>query len=296
MLGLSTYSNDCGGALCRRGPSTGGCRGCHPFVAQLTPDGPAAKAGILLGDHLLSVNERPTPSQKEFAKAVQAAGDEMPSSCLFIEVRRSEHEPNIERFGEYCEAHPLSRADIVFQSKHSDIGGWCTAGDAAMDADVMQCDGCPECLFGKPMAGLTEEESSDPKVLRWAARPGWLRHHPYKPSDRPPRFAVGERVLYRDGKMSPWTEATVLTRKHSEPCWPAGFWVPYTLRCKEDRKIIYTPLDTDDLVKRVHGPPKPGAAGGPMPSPTASPARLSVMSKGITKGKGRAQSDLSLYR
>ena len=244
----------------------------------------------MVGDHLVAVNALPTLSREDFKKAVAAAEDATPNANLYIEVKRSDLEPNPDLFGTYCELHPLSRADVVFQSKHRHIGGWCTSGDAAMDVDVMQCDGCPECLFGKPMAGLTEEQQNEPKVLRWAARPGWLRHRPGRPGVDPPRFFVGERVLYRDGKMAPWQEATVMTRKHSEPCWPEGFWVPYTLRRNEDCKIIYTPLDSEDLVKRIHGPPEAG--DGPMPSPKVSPK----LGKGMGVVRAGRASDLSLYR
>lgn len=212
------------------------------------PGGAAALAGISVGDHLVSVNAIATPTIEEFKQALAVAEEVTPTARLSIEVRRSEVEPDAEKFGMYCESHQDSRYDTVFQSKHRHVGAWLVRGDQSLDESIMLCDGCPECLFGCTMAELTKEQASDPKVLRWAARPAWMRHQPFQPSACAPRFAVGQRVIFRDGVHAPWKEATVTGVSHSQPGWPEGFHVPYLLR-QADGSSRWVPIDTEQVVR-----------------------------------------------
>lgn len=184
----------------------------------------------------------------------QAAQDALlsngpPGAQLAVEVRRSDLAPSEDAFEEYCATNAVSRADTTFQSMHREIGGWCAQGNERLDSKVLLCDGCPACLFGKAYDELDAEQAEDPKILRWAARPRWLRAGAWTPSGAPPRFGVGERVCIW-AKESAWQLATVTKTRHAEVGWPEGFHVPYAVT-SDDGLEDFVREDKDHLVRRV---------------------------------------------
>ena len=246
-IGARFSSMDCGGRLCG---STAGCIGCHPFVAHLHAGCPAA-AELEVGDYAVSIDGSPIVTAQDIVEALRrretASRKRKANDGVVIEIRRSDLLPDEDAFASYCDLSPLSRSDKAFQSKHRHIGGWCIQGDAALDDEVLPCDGCPECVFGASMAQLTPEQATEPIVLRWAGRPEWLRRGARRPPSAPLRFARGDRVLVPNahGGLEP---GVVRQTRYTEPGWPTGFWVPYQIE-REDGAVVYAPEDTDELVR-----------------------------------------------
>lgn len=222
-----------------------------PFVSHVQADGPAACSGLAVGDFLEAIDGTAISTVEHAAGVLQlairraiASGEE----GITIDVRRSSMVPNERAFSQYCEDYPHSRADVCFQAKHQTIGGWCVQGCAALDkAMVLPCDGCPECLIGEPFSLLDAAALRDPKILRWASRPEWLRRGAWRPPKAEPRFRPGERVLLYDGEAT-GVLATITQLHHSEPGWPEGFSVPYAVEC-DDGVMRYVPFDMEEYVQ-----------------------------------------------
>ena len=238
-IGARFFSSNCGGAL---GDNESG--GDFTFVDHLQPDGPAAQAGLQVGDHVTSIHGRAIGTTKDLQSALRGAAP------VVVEVRRSMVAPSEEAFENYCGMYPLSRSDVVFQAKHRHIGGWCVQGTEALDESVLPCDGCPECLFGVAPAELSAEQASEPKVLRWRTRPQWLRRCATRPSQSEPRFRVGDRVRMHSAHDDSWRPATIVSIRYSDPGWPEGFFVPYGVE-DEDGVRSYVALDTDEYVRKA---------------------------------------------
>ena len=68
------------------------------------------------------------------------------------------------QFTDYCKKYPLAYYDMMFQNKHTHVGGRILdlSGQVYMPRDdVLPCQGCPECVYGKCFSELSEDEKKN---------------------------------------------------------------------------------------------------------------------------------------